>query len=121
LAGRGAESVLQPCVIGPPRAFADVAKRPQEIPGSRHVIWGDAAAEQLVTADLGIDPSAGRQRPVLSRLVWLSGPTASRGGSPDLLCGFDVRLDLLPDLTARIWRRLPGGSRRVSRAPAARR
>ncbi|MFZ0378994.1 MAG: hypothetical protein WCD11_17260 [Solirubrobacteraceae bacterium] len=43
----------QPCVIGPPRAFADIAERPREIPGSRHVMWlGNATPEQLVAADL---------------------------------------------------------------------
>ena len=37
---------------------------------------------------------------------------------PDLVRCFDVRLHLLPDLTAQIWRQLPRGSRRVSRPSA---
>ena len=40
---------------------------------------------------LGIDPPVGPRRGAVSRLVWLSGPTAAGGGLPDLVRGFDVR------------------------------
>ena len=58
-AGPGAESCIAAERDRPASAFADVAGRPQEIPGAPQVIWpGDATPDQFVTADL-VDAGGG--------------------------------------------------------------